>query len=123
MTVFILFLLLVLVVLVGAMLYVPRRLAKLLGLKNKKLLYILFAIGTISIPVSMILHRMAPGGISSTYYVFTTAWMGFFLYVTLLLLCEHLLGLFLKLPKRASGIGVIALAVVISAYALWNGPP
>lgn len=117
----ILFLSFVFLVLAGATIYVPRRFAKLFGLKSRTPLLILFAIGTVSIPISMVLHRTVPGSITDTYYVFTAAWMGLFFYVTLLLLCHHLLGLFLKLPRKASGIAVIALAVLISAYAMWNG--
>ena len=104
----------------GATIYVPRRLARLFELRRAEALYILFAAGTVSIPASMGLIRKASNDVMEIYYFLSTAWMGFFLYILLLLLCFHVLGLFLKLPQKKYGIVVVFLAVLVSAYALWH---
>ena len=105
---------------VGTTIYVPWMLARLFNLRSAKTLYILFAVGTVSIPVSMGLLNQVSNEIVDIYYLLSTAWMGFFLYMLLLLLVFQLLNFFLKLPQKLSGIVIVSLAVLISAYAVWN---
>jgi predicted MPP superfamily phosphohydrolase len=120
MTMAILFFVLFLALYTGANIYIPSRLATLFGIKKRKILYILFAVAAVSIPLSMMLHRAMANTITSIYYLISTTWMGMFFYLLILLLLFEIVNIFIKPPKKISGITIISLTVLISLYSLWN---
>ncbi len=140
---------LILTLFIGANIYVPFRMAKLFRLQRKKILYILFAAGAVSFPLSMILHRSMANTITGLYYLISTTWMGLFLFLLIFLLVfevlkwtastaykwqspknrqnnkadffpRHLQGINIKNPSRTFGLVIIGFAVLVSLYALWN---
>lgn len=113
--------LLFLALFIGANIYAAYRLGNLLQLKRSKLiLYILFAAGAVSIPLARILHRALWNDITGFFYLIATTWMGIFLYILIFLAIFEMINLFKKLPRKASGIAVISLALLVSVYGLWN---
>ncbi|MCP4219655.1 MAG: metallophosphoesterase [bacterium] len=121
MAVMILFLILVLGLYVGAYIYVPRRLARLFDLKKTKIMYILFAVGAVSFPLAMTLHRHIGNEVTAFYYLIAATWSGFFLLLLTFLIDFEIINAFIKLPKKPAGIAVVGIALLLSAYALWNG--
>jgi predicted MPP superfamily phosphohydrolase len=109
-----------LLIFVGATIYAPWMLARLFNLQRVKSLYILFAIGTVSLPVSMGLLNKISSQFIDIYYLLSSAWIGFFLYLLLFLIIYQLINLFVKIPSKPAGITIIFLTLLVSLYALWN---
>lgn len=104
----------------GVNIYVPKRLATLFGIRRKRILYILFAAGAVSLPLSMILHRSLATGLTGIYAIISTTWLGLFWYLLILLLLFEIINIFLHPPAKTSGIVIVTLAALITVYALWN---
>jgi len=111
---------LILVVFIGASIYVPLRLANLFQLKRKKILFVSFMAGVLSLPLSWFLQRFIDNGITGIYYLISITWMGWFFYIFLFLLGFEILNLFLKIKKKIAGTVVLSLAALVSIYAMGN---
>jgi predicted MPP superfamily phosphohydrolase len=116
----ILFALLMLAFYTGAYIYVPSRLAGLFAIKRRRILYIVFAAGAVSFPMAIILHRWTADLVTGIFYFIAATWLGLFFFLLVVLLGFELINLAVKLPQKTSAVVIITIAVLISAYAMWN---
>jgi predicted MPP superfamily phosphohydrolase len=100
--------------------YMPYRLGNLLGLKNKKTLYILFAAGFVSIFISMPLITRFSGIFTTIYYNISTLWLGNILFLFCIMAVFEIFNLIFKFPKKKAAYVIISLTLLIDAYAAVN---
>jgi predicted MPP superfamily phosphohydrolase len=105
---------------IGATLYTPWTLGKLFDLSSPKLLYTMFILGSMSIMVSTQLYMQKATPFTSFYYTASMIWLGVFLYVTVFLLGHHLIGIFVSLPLKWVGVGILTTAMALTAFAVHN---
>lgn len=116
----ILFSIVVLAIYTGTHIYVPFRLANLFQLQRKKFLYVLFAAGAVSFPLALILHRTAANTATVIYYLIATTWLGFFIFLLIFTVIFEIVNFFFSPPPKTSGIVIVALAVIVTVFAVWN---
>lgn len=120
MTLFIALSIVILLFFVAATVYTPYKLSKMLELKKPRRSVLLFAMATI---VSIVGSR---GAAQTTHpfmlsvYKFGSIWIGFFLYIVLLLLTYLVLKRFLPVSSQGGAKGIIAFAIIISTYGYIN---
>lgn len=111
---------LILIFAVALNVYLPWRIGSLIGLQAKWPLYILFAAGFLSNFVAMSLVTRFDNFIVNAYYNLTTFWLGIFLYLAVFTILFEILNLVYKMPRPQSGLIIIVLAVLVSAYSFVN---
>ncbi len=99
--------------------YVVSRLGGMLGLSRARFLYAALLL-TLTFPVAQLIERYLANRFSRLLYALASIWMGvlFFLFITVV--AYELLGLFLHLPARASGLFILAFVAILALGALVN---
>ncbi len=99
--------------------YVVSRLGGTLGLSRTRFLYAALLL-TLTFPVAQLIERYLANRFSRLLYILASIWMGvlFFLFVTVV--AYEVLGLFLALPARESGLFILAFVAILSLGALIN---
>lgn len=109
-----------LILLAGIAVYAPWRIGRLLALRKTRCLYFVSLFGLIGGFASISMISSFTSAWVDRFYLLSTSLLGFLFYVFVFLVLFELIHLFVKLPKRAAAIGVIALSAVVSAYGIWN---
>ena len=91
----------------------------LLNVTNN-IIYILVILFAISYPAAAALERTVSHLITRAFYTFSSAWLGISIYIMIILVGYKILSIFFYIPPFSAGIVIIALASVISAYAILN---
>lgn len=110
----------ILSIIIGANIYIPRRLGWLFNLKSNKYLYLTIITGTISFIISLIFLKATSNLLFGLYYLISSSFLGFLFYILLLLICFEIVHLIIKPPRKYSGIVILSLAILISVYSIWN---
>ncbi len=107
-------------IIVGANIYIPKRLGNLFGLKRKRFLYLIFNGGTISFLLTMSLLTTTSNPLFGWYYLVSSSFIGFMLFLLVLMICFEIINIFFKLQKRNGGIVLLSMALLVSIYSIWN---
>lgn len=83
-------------------------------------IYSLVFLFAISFPAATILERTVSHAFTRAFYTFSSAWMGISIFVIFILIGYEILNLIFYIPPFTAGIGIIALASIISAYSILN---
>jgi predicted MPP superfamily phosphohydrolase len=110
---------LMLLLIAGLNVYMPYRLGNLLGLKSKWL-YVLFAVGFVSIFAAMRLVTKSGSIFVTTYYNLATFWLGNLLFLFCIMAVFEVLNLIFAFPKPKAAYFIIALTLLIDIYAVVN---
>ncbi len=99
--------------------YIFSRIGMLLDL-SKITVYSLIFIFAISYPAATVLERTVSHIITRALYTIASAWMGMSFFIITLLLIYEILKFIFNIPPFTAGISIIAIASVISTYAIFN---
>ncbi len=99
--------------------YIFYRMGMLLDL-SKTTVYSLIFVFAISYPAATALERAVSHIITRIFYTISSVWMGISFFVLFLLLGYEILKFIFNIPPFTAGIGIMALASVISVYAIAN---
>jgi len=94
----------------------------LINLSSNSIYFLIFLF-SISYPAASILERTVSHILTRAFYTFSSAWMGITIYFVLIIIIYKIFSLIFYIPPFTAGIVIIALTVVISAYAILNSIP
>lgn len=116
----ILFLVIFLGFLVGANVYLAKRMTWYFGIENIRMMYLFFGMLTVFMIMSIGVFTNTVSGLGSLLYGFGAIVMGVMLYLLLTTLVVDLVSLVAKFPPRTHGLIVLSLTALISGYGIWN---
>ena len=74
----------------------------------------------IAYPAAAVLERSISHIITRAFYAIASAWMGISFFILILLIGYEILNFIFKIPPFTAGISILAIASVISVYAIIN---
>lgn len=104
----------------GGNFYILWRLFGLFGLKRRFVFSILLLILTFSFLGAIILERRYGNSITRVLYSLASHWMGIGLILLTCLIAFEVINFFSKIPRPYGGTAVLAVAAVLSIYAMIN---
>lgn len=110
----------VLPALLGITFFIPWTLGKMFALQRTTPLYIFFGILTAIIPLVIWVNFTIANKLLDLAFLATCTWVGFLLYLFILLVLYHILKIFLPLPPFKSGVIILAATVFIMVYSTVN---
>lgn len=99
--------------------YIFSRIGMLLDL-SKITVYSLIFLFAISYPAASLLERTISHVITRALYAIASAWMGISFFILFLLLGYEIMKFIFNIPPFTAGISIIAIASLISIYAILN---
>ncbi|MFO7710876.1 MAG: metallophosphoesterase [Candidatus Woesearchaeota archaeon] len=97
--------------------YIFLRIGSLLGIK-KRILYLLIAIATVAIPLSVFLETVFPNILSRIFYIISALWLGIFFFSICLLMIYEVVRLFYQVPH--AGLIIVALVSLLTIISIIN---
>jgi len=107
-------------ILAGSSIYLSKRFATYLGIKNVKTLYGVFAFLTLYMIGGLIAFTNSVSTAGTVLYAMAAILMGFLLFLLLSMILTDLIRLFTSLPSSWYAYFAIALTILVSSYAVWN---
>jgi len=110
----------VLFLLGGMAIYMPWRLGGIFGLSKTRYLYAASLLLIISGYSSVSMVSAFSSELIDQFYLISTGLLGFAFFLFVFLLLFDAINLLIKLPKKIFGPSVVALALLVTVYGIWN---
>lgn len=107
-------------ILISSNIYLTRRFAFFFNTSSSWHLYVTFAAITIYMIGGLIVFTNAEGNFANLAYSAAAILMGLMLFLLLAVILVDLTGLIVKFNPRTFGIAAIVIALMVSAYGIWN---
>lgn len=93
----------------------------LLEIPKTEIFFLIVLLIALSYPIAALLERITSNIFSRILYTISSAWMGTVFFILFLLIIYAILSLAFNVPKMMAGIIIITLALILTAYSIFNG--